>query len=201
MKLFYSQGACSLAPHIALHEADLKFTPEAVNLKAKTYSGGDYTKINPKGQVPALQLDNGDVLTECAIILQYIADQRPDAGLFPKTGTMERWKALESLHFVSTEIHKGFGPLWNPATPPEFKDVTRQVLGKKFAYVAERVAGGKYMAGSQYTLVDAYLFTVMNWSGMHNIDLNQWPELPKYMERVRSRPAVQAAMKTEGLIK
>ncbi|HYX34221.1 MAG TPA: glutathione transferase GstA [Oligoflexus sp.] len=201
MKLYHSQGACSLAPHIALQEVGAKFSLEPVNLKTKTWRDGDYTKVNPKGQVPALQLDSGDLLTECAVTLQYIADLKPEAQLLPKAGTTERWKALEALNFVATEVHKGFGPLWNPATPPEFKEVTKQTLGKKFDYLAQRVAGGKFMLGSQYSVVDSYLFTVLNWSPVQGIDLSKWPELAGYMERVRNRPAVQAALKAEGLIK
>jgi glutathione S-transferase len=200
MKLYYSQGACSLAPHIALHEADLAYTLEPVNLKTKTIREGDYTKVNPKGYVPALKLDNGELLTEVAVILQYIADLKPDARLFPKAGTPERWKALEWLNFVATEIHKGFGPLWNPSMPAEGKEMAKATLGKKFGYISERLSGN-FLLGQQYSIVDCYLFTVLNWSPMVGVDLSPWPELGRYIERVRNRPAVQAAMKSEGLIK
>jgi glutathione S-transferase len=201
MKLYYAQGACSLAPHIALHEAGLKFTLEPVDLRAKTWRDGDYTQVNPKGQVPVLELDNGERLTECAVILQYIASQKPEAQLLPTGNTMERWHALEALNFVATELHKGFGPLWNPAIPAEVKNMTKEMLGKKIELVSARVAGGRFMLGSHYSVVDCYTFTILNWTSFHGIELSRWPELGRYMETMVSRPAVQAALKAEGLIK
>ncbi|WP_141734056.1 glutathione transferase GstA [Oligoflexus tunisiensis] len=201
MKLFYTQGACSLAPHIALHEAGLKVTLEPVDLRAKTWQDGDFTKVNPKGQVPVLQLDNGERLTECAVILQYIANLKPEARLLPQGNTMEHWHALEALNFVATELHKGFGPLWNPALPAEVKNITKDMLGRKFDFMSSRVAGGKFMLGNAYSVVDCYAFTILNWTNVHGIELSKWPELSRYMETVRSRPGVQAALKAEGLIK
>jgi glutathione S-transferase len=202
MKLYYSPGACSLGPHIALREAALKFDLEKVDLKAKrTESGADYSKINPKGYVPALQLDDGELLTEAAVVLQYIADRKPASGLAPAPATIERYRLMEWLNFISSEIHKGFGPLWNPQMPEEAKRLAVERLGTRFDYLAAALSGKTYLTGSQFTVADAYLFTVVNWTSVHHIDLARWPALKDYMARVARRPAVSEALQVEGLTK
>jgi glutathione S-transferase len=200
MKLYYTPGACSLAPHIVLREAGLPFDLAKVDLQAKrTESGEDYSAINPKGSVPALGLDDGSVLTENAVILQYLADRSPAAGLIP-AGGIARYRLLEWLNFIATEVHKGFGPLWNPATPAEYKTTTRETLGKKFDYLQNALQGRDWIAGEDFTIVDAYAFTVLNWTAMHEIDLSRWPGLTAFQGRVANRPAVRAALIAEGLI-
>jgi glutathione S-transferase len=201
MKLYYAQAACSLAPHIALLEAGQTFQIEGVNLRSKQYKGGDYYKVNPKGSVPALELDDGQVLTEAAVLLQYIVDRKPDSGLAPKAGTVEHYRFLEWLNYIATELHKGFGPLWNPKMPDDAKAMTKEALGKKFDYLTDRLKGHDYLMGKQYTVADAYLFTVLNWSSMADIDMSKWPTLLAYYERVKMRPATQAALKAEGMTK
>ena len=200
MKLYYSPGACSLAPHITAHEAGVNITLEKVDLGAKrTESGADYLAINPKGSVPALQLDNGDVLTENAVLLQYIAAQAPASGLAPLEG-MARWHFLETLNYIATEVHKGFGPLWNPALSADAKAIGLANLTKKFDYLDKILAGRSYLTGEGFTVADAYAFTVINWTNVHAIDLGPWPNLQAFMKRVAGRPAVQAALRHEGLI-
>lgn len=202
MKLYYAQGACSLAPHIVLQESGLQFQLEPVSLQTKkTRGGADYAKINPKGAVPALELDNGQVLTEGAVIMQYVADQKPEKKLIPAAGTLERYRAQEWLNFIATEVHKGFAPLWSDTTPAETKAQAKTTLGKKFDYLSERLKGQDYLMGTQMTAPDAYLFTVLNWTSMLSFDMATWPTLLGFMERMRGRPAVQAAMKAEGLVK
>lgn len=199
MKLYYAPSACSLAPHIALREAGEPFEAVKTDIRAKKLEdGSDYFAINPKGGVPALQLDTGDVLTENAAILTYIADQAPAGDLMPVSG-LGRYRVLEWLTYVSSELHKGFGPLWNPASDDAAKDETRDLLGKKFGFVQDRIADGHYLTGENFTAADAYLFTILNWTGIHGIDLGKWPGLKAYQERVSARPAVQEAMKAEGL--
>lgn len=201
MKLYYTPGACSLAPHIALREAGLKFEIEKVDLAAKkTERGTDYLSVNPKGYVPALQLDNGEVLTEVSALLQYVADQKPAANLIPAAGTKERYRVLEWVGFTATEIHKGFGPLWKPNTPEAFKATVRETLAARFTYIESQL-GQQYLTGPQFTIADAYLFTVASWSNYQNIDLAPYAKLRGFLARVAARPAVQAAMKAEGLIK
>lgn len=201
MKLYYSPGACSLAPHIALHEAGLSFDPVKVNLKTKKLGNGeDYLAINSKGSVPALGLDNGEVLTENAAVLQYVADQAPASGLLPQLGGLDRYRVIEWLNYVATELHKGFGPLWNPSSTPEAKDQTRQLLAKKFDYVQEKLGRGPYLMGNNFTLPDAYLFVILTWTKIHDIDLSRWQGLTAFSERVKQRPAVQDAMRAEGLV-
>ena len=202
MKLYFAAGACSMAPHIVLREGAYTFDLESVDLaKKQTASGEDYTRINPKGYVPALRLDNGEVLTEVAVILQYLADQKPESGLAPKTGTMERYRLMEWLNFVSSEIHKQFGPLFNPKITPEWKANQLDLLGRRFDYLTERLNGKSYLMGDQFTVVDAYLFTVLNWSALLKVDLGKWPRLKDYITRVAARPAVKEAMNAEGLRK
>jgi glutathione S-transferase len=202
MKLYFAPGACSLSPHIVLLEAGMTFDIEKVALANKqTASGADYTKINPKGYVPALQLDNGEVLTEGPAIVQFIADKVPEKKLAPANGTMERYRLVEWLNFVSTELHKGFSPLFKPGTPEETKQAARELLAKRLGFVAEKLQDSQYLTGNQFTVADAYLFTVLNWAGHVKLDLSPWPVLQAYQKRVAARPAVHAAMVAEGLIK
>jgi glutathione S-transferase len=201
MKLYFSPGACSLSPHIVLREAGLKFDIERVNLAdKKTVGGADYTTVNPKGYVPALQLDNGEVLTEGPAIVQYVADQAPEKKLAPAAGSMERYRAVEWLNFISAELHKNFGPLFRPNIPEETKQAARDILAKRLGFVAQKLQGSDYLTGNQFTVPDAYLFTVLNWAGRVNLDLSPWPVLQAYHKRVAERPAVRAAMVAEGLI-
>ena len=202
LKLYYSPGACSLSPHIALREAGLTFDLEQVDLKAKkTKSGDDYLKINPKGYVPALKLDNGYLLSEGPAIVQYIADQRPKLNLAPENGSPERYRLQEWLTFIGTEIHKTFSPLFNPATPEAYKTIAKEHLAKRFAYVDEQLKGQDYLTGPHFTVADAYLFTVTNWANFVQIDLSPYPNLKAYQARVAARPKVQEALKAEGLLK
>lgn len=204
MKLYYAPGACSLAPHIALREAGLAFEPVKTDIRAKKLpDGGDYLSVNPKGGVPALGLDDGpnagEVLTENAAILQYVADMAPDSGLIPAEG-LARYRVLEWLTYVSTELHKGFAPLWNPAAGEDAKQAARDLLAKKFDYVHGRLGNGPYLTGETFTPADAYLFVILNWTAMHGIDLARWPGLVAFQERMAARPAVHEAMRVEGLI-
>lgn len=201
MKLYYAPGACSLAPHIALREAGLKFDIEKVDLAAKkTERGADYWSINPKGYVPALQLDDGEILTEVSAVLQYIADQKPAANLLPAFGRTERYRVLEWIGFIATELHKGFGPLWRPNTPEAYKPVVIETLAKRLQYVESQL-GTQYLTGAQFTVADAYLFVIVSWAKYHNVDLTPYAKLRALLDRIAARPAVQAAMKAEGLIK
>ncbi len=199
MKLYYSPGACSLAPHILLREAGLACDLERVDLGTKkTAAGEDFLRINPKGYVPALVLDDGNVLTEVAVISQYLADQAPAAHLLPASG-MARYRALEWLNFIATEIHKGVGPLWNPAMPEEAKALARARLGERLAIVNAALQRAPYLPGPAYSAPDAYLYVVLNWCGLLKIDLAPWPALADHHARVGARPAVQAALRAEGL--
>lgn len=201
MKLYYTPGACSLAPHIVLREANLRFELAKVDLGTKkTESGEDYLQVNPKGYVPALRLDDGQVLTEVGTVVQYLADLKPEAVLAPKLGTMERYRLMEWLNFISTEIHKSFGPLWNPQTPEAARQNAIALLGKRFDYLVGALGEQQYVTGEQFTIADAYLFVVTNWTNLHKIDLGKWPTLQRFMARVGERPSVQAAMRAEGLI-
>jgi glutathione S-transferase len=200
MKLYYAPGACSQAPHIVLREARIPFELSKTDIRAKrTEDGRDYREVNPKGAVPALQLDDGTVLTENAAILQYAADLAPESGLLPPLGDFDRYRVIEWLNYVATEIHKGFGPLWNPASSDEVKEATRTLLGAKFDYLQQRIGDGPYLLGERFTLPDAYLFVTLNWTLIHQIDLSRWPGLTAFVERVGARPAVQATLRAEGL--
>ena len=200
MILYYSPGACSMASHLALTEAKANFKTEKVDLKNKKYSGGDFLAVTTKGYVPALKTDSGEVLTEGAVILQYIADQNPTANLLPKFGTMERYKAMEWLNYIATEVHKCFSPLWSPATPDAVKASTKEALTKRFTYLANHLAKSDYLLGKTYSVADSYLFTVMGWTKHVGIDLAPWPALLGYMERIQNRPATHAVLKAEGLM-
>jgi glutathione S-transferase len=200
--LYFSPAACSLSPHIALKEAGLTFSAEHVDLKSKQLkSGGDFLAINPKGQVPSLKLPNGEILTEGPAIVQWIADQAPQSKLAPANGTMARYRLQEWLNFISTEIHKGFSPLFNPATPDAFKAVVKEALAKKFAILNAHFSQNKFLMGDDFTVADGYCFTCVNWANFTGIDLSAYPNLQAYMARVGSRPKVQEAMIAEGLIK
>jgi glutathione S-transferase len=202
MKLYYAPAACSLAPHIVAREAGLKLDLEKVDLAAKkTETGADFGRINPKGYVPALRLDNDEVLTEAATLVQYLADQAPQSGLAPANGTIERYRLQEWLTFISSEIHKGFGPLWKPDTPEATKESAKANLAKRFAYLDGHLANRPYLTGERFTAADAYLFTVVNWTNFHKIELAPYTNLKAFMDRVAARPAVQQAMQAEGLLK
>jgi glutathione S-transferase len=203
MKLYFSPGACSLSPHIVLREAGLPFEVEQVNLGShQTKSGVDFRTINPKGYVPALKLDDGEVLTEGPAIVQLIADQVPNKQLVPPAGTRERYHMQEWLNFISTELHKSFGPLFNSKTPDEYKQMVRENISGRFDLVAKHFEDGrKYITGDTFTVADAYLFTVLRWTKVVHIDTSKWPLLDAFLERVAARPAVQAALSAEGLIK
>jgi glutathione S-transferase len=202
MKLYYAPAACSLAPHIVAREAGLKIDLDKLDFTTRKTEGGEnFADVNPKGYVPALRLDNGEVLTEVATLVQYLADQAPKSGLAPANGTLERYRLQEWLTFVSSEIHKGFGPLWNPATPDAAKDIAKANLAKRFAYLDQHLASRPYLTGERFTAADAYLFTVVNWVNFHNVDLAPYANLKAFMDRVAARPAVQQAMQAEGLLK
>ncbi|MBS0325133.1 MAG: glutathione transferase GstA [Proteobacteria bacterium] len=201
MKLYYATGACSLAPHIALSEAGLPFELVRVDLGThKLTNGADYTKINPKGYVPLLELDNGERLSEVAVILQYIADRKPGT-LAPAFGSMERYRVMEWLNFVATEIHKGMGPLWKADIPESVKKAAMDALSRRFDYVAATLAKQPYLTGSSFTIADAYLFTIVNWHNFLKFDLARWPALQAFQERVAARPKVNDALVAEHLVK
>jgi glutathione S-transferase len=201
MKLYYTPGACSQAPHIVIHELGLPYEAVKVDLGTHTLpDGSDYRAINPKGYVPTLELDDGTRITEASVIMQYLADQKP-GRVAAKFGSMERWKLMEWLAFISTEVHKGFGPLWNPKTPADVRERTVQALGNRFGLIAQTLGKQPYLTGQEFTIADAYLFVVLNWSGLHKVDLTPWPALQQFQARVAARPAVQATLKAEGLAK
>lgn len=201
MKLYYKPGACSLATHIVLHEAGETFDIEEVDTEAgRTKSGGDYTTINPKGYVPALELASGDVLTEGASILQYIADQHPDSNLAPKAGTIARARLHEHLNYTASELHKAFGPFFNKSASDADKQAAGKAVAYKFDYLNDLLSDGRiYLLGSGFSVADAYLFVVANWSNFTGIDLKNWLHLAAFVKRVSERPAAQAALKAEGL--
>jgi glutathione S-transferase len=200
--LYFSPGACSLSPHIALRESGLTFDAQQVDLKTKQLkSGGDFLAVNPKGQVPTLKLPSGDILTEGPAIIQWIADQAPQAHLAPANGTPARYKLQEWLNYISTEIHKGFSPLFSPATPDTYKEVVKENLAKKFAYLNGHFSQHKFLMGETFTVADGYCFTCVNWTNFVGIDLSPYPNLQAFMARVASRPKVQEALKAEGLMK
>jgi len=202
MKLYFSPGACSLSPHIALLEAGLDFTLERVDVRAKQTAGGvDFLTINPKGYVPALELNDGAVLTEGPAIVQFIADLAPDRQLAPANGTLERYRLAEWLNFISTEIHKTFSPLFRPTSTEEMKEAARAQLSNRLGWLAGELEGRDYLMGSQFTVADAYLFTVLGWANFIQFDLAQWPVFAAYTQRVGARPAVQQALRNEGLLK
>ena len=202
MQLYFSPGACSLASHITAREAGLSIDLKRADTKTKKLEdGSDYFAINSKGAVPALKLDNGQVLTEGVAIMQYLADQKPDSGLAPKNGTLERYRVQEWLNYVTSEVHKGFSPLWNPAADPAVKTWALDNLKKKFDWLNKQLAGKKYLTGDTFTVADAYLYTVVNWSFFLGMNLDKWPALKEFHARVAARPKVQEALEAEGLNK
>jgi glutathione S-transferase len=202
MKLYYAPGACSLSPHIVSRELGVNVELKKVNTKDKTIEGGgDFRKVNPKGYVPALELDNGQVLTEGPAIIQYLADQKPEAGLAPKNGTFERYRLQEWLNFLTTEIHKGFTPLFKPNTPEDYKTIAKENLAARFDWLDKDIAGRDYLTGNTFSVADAYLFVLLNWTKFQSIDLARWPNLAAFHARVGARPKVQEALQTEGLLK
>lgn len=200
MKLYFSPGACSLSPHIVLREAGARFELERVDNKAKTTkSGADFWQINPKGYVPVLELDDGRRLTEGPVIVQYIADQYPDSGLAPACGSFDRYRVQEWLNFVTSEIHKTFGPLFKDTTPEEYKTISKGNLSKRYAYLEEHLANHLYLHGEKFSVADIYLFVVSNWLGRVGLDIGKWPSVKAYHARIAARPAVREAMQAEGL--
>ncbi len=202
MKLYYSPGACSLSPHIVLNESGLAFEPVLASTKThKLQDGTDYYTINPKGYVPLLELDNGERLTEGPAIVQYIADQVPDKKLAPPAGTMARYRLMELLNFISTELHKSFSPLFNPAMPEEGKKVYRERLMSRYQYIDQQLVGKSYLMGDNFSVADAYLFVTASWGKHVGVDLSGFANLMAFMDRMGKRPSVQAALKAEGLTK
>ena len=202
MKLYYSPGACSLSPHIVLRESGLKFEPVLASTKThKLQDGTDYYTINPKGYVPTLELDNGERLTEGPAIVQYIADQVPARQLAPANGTMARYRLQEWLNFITSELHKTYSPIFNPATPEEYKTIARNKLADRYRWVDSQLEGKSYLMGDAFSVADAYMFTVTNWAKHVGVDLSALKNVGAFMQRVAARPAVQEAMKAEGLLK
>jgi glutathione S-transferase len=202
VKLYYSPGACSLAPHIVLHEAGCEFEIERVDIPTKTTeSGADYWEINPQGYVPALKLDDGDVITEVAVILQYISDQNQAARLAPKFGSVERYHLLGWLNFIATEVHKQIGALFNPKLTPEMKAVQLGVIERRMSALNKMLDGKDFLMGEAFSIADAYLFTILRWTPKHNIDIVKWAHISEVNARIGVRPKVIAAMTAEGLIK
>lgn len=202
MKLYYSPGACSLSPHIVLNEAGFNYEVERVDLASKkTEKGADFLAINPKGYVPVLALDDGQILSEGPAIVQYLGDQKPASGIVPKAGSMERVRAQEWLNFITSELHKTYSPLFRPTTPEEYKKLAREYLAKRLAILDKHLAGKQYILGDKFTAADAYAFTVLRWSQYTNVDLSPFPNIKAFMERVAARPKVQETLKQEGLLK
>jgi glutathione S-transferase len=202
MKLYYAPGACSLSPHIVAREAGIPLELKKVDLKAKTLAeGGDYLKVNGKGYVPALELEDGSVLTEGPAIVQYLADQRPESGLAPAAGSIERYRLQEWLNFITSELHKAFGTFFNPAVTPEWRKGVSDRLELRCSWLAKQLDGKPYVMGEKFSVADAYLFTILNWAPMLKFDLGKWPSLLEYQKRVAQRPKVQEALKAEGLLK
>jgi glutathione S-transferase len=201
MKLYFAPGACSLSPHIVARELGLPIEIKKVNNKEKTIEGGgDYWKINGRGYVPALELDNGEILTEGPAIVQYLADQKPESGLAPKAGTLERYRLQEWLNFLTSEVHKQFTPLFKPNTPEDYKPIAKQNIANRFDWLDKQLAGKDYLMGKTFTVADAYLFVLLNWTKVQQIDLSKWPNLAALQKRVAARPKVKEAMRAEGLI-
>lgn len=200
MKLFYKPGACSLASHITLRESGKDFTLDGVDLmKKRLENGDDFFAVNPKGQVPALLLDDGTLLTEGVAIMQYLADSVPDRQLLAPVSSISRYKTLEWLNYIATELHKGFTPLFHPDTPEEYKPTVRALLEKKMQYVDGSLKEGQWICGSRFTIADAYLFTVLRWAYAVKLNMDGFTHIAAYMKRMAERPGVAAALKAEGL--
>jgi glutathione S-transferase len=200
MKLYYMPGACSLAPHIVANEAGIDLQLVRVNGKTKkTETDQDFLAVNPHGYVPTLELDDGQTLTEAQLVVQYLADQKPDGGLMPPAGEMARYKAQQWLAFTSSELHKSFGAFFKPGSTDDGKAAAREHLNKRFAYVDSQLAGKSYLTGDTFTAADAYLWTVLSWTKFANIDLSDFANIQNYMGRIAERPAVIKSLKEEGL--
>lgn len=200
MKLFFTEGSCSLFPHIVLREAGQDFTLESVDLsKKKTASGKDFLTINPKGMVPALQLDDGSILTEGVAIAQYIADKVPESNLIAPIGNMARYHALEWLNYISAELHKTFTPIFRPGTPETYKELLQEYLQVRFRYINIVLSEQNYLVGNRFSIADAYLFTVMRWAQSLKMDMFRYPALSAYLEHIAERQAVMTALKVERL--
>ncbi len=202
MKLYYAPGACSLSPHIALLEAGIPATYVKVDTKThKIEDGRDFYGVNAKGYVPVLELDDGQRLTEGPAIVQYIADQKPASGLAPAATSMERYRLQEWLNFITAELHKQFGLLFQPSTPADFKALVKERIGKRFDWLEGELKGRDYLLGNRFTVADGYLFVMLNWTDHVGIDLKRWPVLAAYRARIAARPKVREAMSAEGLLK
>ena len=202
MKLYYLTGACSLASNISLREAGLGFELVKVDRRTwKTADGHDYSEVNPKRVVPALALDDGEILTENVALLPYIADRNPTAGLIPPVGSMERYRMMEWLGFVNSDVHRSYSPLFRKDAPEATREFARLSVNRHLDYLERAIGTRTFLMGEQFTVADAYLFTVLSWSSSVNVDLGKWPALKRYVERIAARPHVVAAMKSEGLIK
>ncbi|WP_199100046.1 glutathione transferase GstA [Dyella sp. ASV21] len=202
MKLYYAPGTCSLSPHIVALEAGIALELEKVDNKEKrTASGADYWQINPKGYVPALALDNGELLTEGTAIVQYLADQKPASALAPTHGTLARYRLQEMLGYINSELHKSYSPLFKPDTPDAVRQERKDYLRRRYALLEQRLAAHDWLVGDHFSVADAYLFTVTNWAKHVALDLSDFPALLAFQKRVAERPHVQAAMVAEGLIK
>ncbi len=200
MRLFFSPGACSLSPHIVTRELGLDAKLERMDGKTHTLSdGADYYGVNPKGSVPALALDNGELLTEGAVIVQYLADQKPEAGLIPAAGTFDRYRLQEWLNFIATDLHKQLSPLYNPRVNDDGKAALKERFVQRLGVVAKRLEAGPWLMGATYTVADPYLFTILRWTARFELDLEQWPSIVSFMSRMNERPAVKAALAAEGL--
>jgi glutathione S-transferase len=200
MKLFYAPGACSLAPHIVAREAGLELQLEKVDFKTRTLdSGADFSSINPKGYVPALQLDDGEILTEGPAIVQYLADQKPDTALVPACGTRARYRLQEMLGYINSEIHKSYGPLFNPAITAAAREERVAYLHKRYAILEGRLERHDYLVGERFSAADAYLFTLTRWAELLKVDLSAFPNVLAFQKRIAARPAVRAALAAEGL--
>lgn len=201
MKLYFSPGACSLSPHIVLLESGLPFTTEKVDLRSKqTASGADYTGINPKGYVPALETNEGVLLTEGPAIVQYLADKVPEKNLAPAPGSIERYQLMSWLNYIGTELHKNYSPMFDPTLGDEFKAHALKSLKRRYAYVERMLEGRDYLVGTQFSVADVYLFVVTSWAGFLKIDMSAFPNINAFQARIGSRPAVQQALKAEGLL-
>jgi glutathione S-transferase len=202
MKLYFAPGACSLSPHLALRESGLAFTLVRVDLGTKvTHEGDDFTRVNPKGQVPTLVLDDGSVLSEGPAIVQYIADQVPDKGLAPPHGTFARYRLQEWLNYIATELHKTFAPLFNKATPEDTREAVKATLAKRFGWVASQLEGRDHLLGEGYTVADGYLYNMLSWARFVGLDLSPWPALGAYFARCKARPSVAAAIAGENALR
>ena len=202
MKLYYSPGACSLSPHIVAREAGIDVELEKVDTKTHTFNGGsDYYKVNPKGYVPALEIKAGDILTEGPAIVQYLGDQKPQSGVVPPAGSAQRYRLQEMLGYINSEIHKTYSPLFNKAISEETANERREYLKKRYAYLEGVLATKQYLVDNKFSAADAYLYTVTRWAPFVNVDLSVFPNLKEFQARVEARPAVQRALKEEGLVK